>query len=227
MASGALVLSILGYISGWTEARSYFETLGALWAASMLSPLRLLQLSTDLISATAFTAIVSIRWAATDAKNAMRVANASLYGLFVGFALGAIPSLPGNWLPAGTGYRVTHAASVILAADIGLMVGPFARSLSSSGLKWSGLHVGLLVTFFVIGLLIAPAEHGYARALRDEKLEQLPRVQLGTDDGRDWRLLEVIDHSALLMSRGASHDRAAFRVIAITDVKVIAAAPTK
>jgi hypothetical protein len=77
MASGALVLSILGYISGWTEARSYFETLGALWAASMLSPLRLLQLSTDLISATAFTAIVSIRWAATDAKNAMRVANAS------------------------------------------------------------------------------------------------------------------------------------------------------
>jgi hypothetical protein len=65
MASGALVLSILGYISGWTEARSYFETLGALWAASMLSPLRLLQLSTDLISATAFTAIVSIRWAAS------------------------------------------------------------------------------------------------------------------------------------------------------------------
>jgi hypothetical protein len=53
-------------------------------------------------------------------------------------------------------------------------------------------------------------------------LGKLPRVQFeGNEPARDWRLVEVIEDSALLMSRGGRQDPAMFRVVATADIKVI------
>jgi hypothetical protein len=55
----------------------------------------------------------------------------------------------------------------------------------------------------------------------------LPHVQLDSDLARDWRLVEVIEHSALLMSHGGPQEPAAFRVVAVADLQFIAAPSPK
>jgi hypothetical protein len=64
-ASAAIAVSALGYFIGWREASSY-SALGAPWAVSMLSPLRLLQMSASIVLPMALFAFMSVEWLVKD-----------------------------------------------------------------------------------------------------------------------------------------------------------------
>jgi hypothetical protein len=227
IASAAIALSALGYFIGWREATAYFSALGAPWAAPMLPPLRLLQMSSPIVLPMALSVILSIEWLAKG-ETARQLNQYVGFTAAVAIALFAIEFLPEKWASPVAGYWCALAGAVFYAFTAGLMIGELIARLSEDRLQWSGHHVVLLQSFVLIGFFLAPSAVGDSRGTIDRDLGNLSRVRLEDNEpARDWRLVEVIGDSALLMSRGGSKDLPAFRVVAVTNIKLIAAPSPK
>jgi|HubBroStandDraft_1064217.scaffolds.fasta_scaffold359822_1 hypothetical protein len=81
------------------------------------------------------------------------------------------------------------------------MIGELIARLSADRLEWAGWHVGLLYTFVTAGLIFAPNLVGESQGSFDRESGKLPCVQwVGYESACDWRLVEVIENSALLIS---------------------------
>jgi len=175
------------------------------------------------------TVILSIEWLANGQTTANQLRRYAAVTAGVGIALFAIELLPERWVSPIVGLWCALIGALIYASGAGFIIGQLIAQLSADRLEWSGHHITLLQVFIFGGLIYTPSQVGHARGEIDrESASPLPRVQLeGSEPARDWRLVEVIGNSALLMSRGGSKDPPAFRVVAMADIKLIAAPSPK
>jgi hypothetical protein len=228
IASAAIALYALGYFIGWAEAEAYFSQLGASWAVSLLPPLRLLQKSAPVVIPMALCVILSIEWLAkSETAGRQKLGLFSFLTPITAFALfivaGVLGRMPGR---AIAGYWCVFAGAVLFACYAGLLIGQLIARLSTTHrLLWSGYHIWLLRVVALFGLVVAPFFVGDSQAKIDRESGELPSVQLEDDHTREWHLVDVTEDSALLMSgRGGPQEPAVFRVVALTDIKLIAAA---
>jgi hypothetical protein len=227
MTSAVIALSALGYFIGWEEANAYFAALGAPWAVPLLSPLRLLQMSSIIIVPMALT-VMLIKWFARGETIARQLRRFAIFAAAVATALLVIGSLAQRWVPPAVGYACSFYGALAYAVTAGSIIGHLLARLSADRLQWSGQHVALLQGFVVVGLIITPIVVGNSRGTADSESGKLPCAQWADYQNTcDWRLVEVIGNSALLMSRGDPGDSATFRVVAMTDIKHIAAPSPK
>jgi hypothetical protein len=210
MASAAIAASALGYFVGWQEASSYFSELGAPWAVPMLSPLRLLQMSASIVVPMAFFAFISVDWLVKGRTSAQQLSRLARFTV-----------ISEKWLSPRAVYWCSTFGALAFAISAGWTIGELIARLSADRLEWSGRHVGLLYVLVLFGFFYAPTQVGDARGWFDRKSAALPCAQwVGYEATCDWRLVEVIGSSALLMCRGAPEGSPAFRVVAMTDITV-------
>jgi hypothetical protein len=218
LVTALISLSALGYFIGWRQASAYYEALRAPWAASMLQPISLLQLSASsavFIGISAFAAFTNLATGSTSQKGLDRlcvvliiVAVALLFGRMT------------NWLSPKNAYAAATIGVLAYEAAAGITGAQLLARLSLSGWRLNVGHFGLLYFVVWCGLLTAPDQFGRARAEYDldANASPLPAVALPDSPNPTWRLVHIADGKALLVSLGKKPHDSIFRIVEATDL---------
>lgn len=224
VVTGLLSLSALGYFIGWREASAYFAALGAPWAASGLTPLALLQLSS--------TTVVVIGMSAYVAYGLVVDGQATANGLgwicAVCLMLSCVGFIPSIWDPlhvaVETKYWLAVAGALLYAVAAGFTAAELIVRFKSSNSQVLPIHFWLIYWIILYGLFSAPSRLGLARAHYhvDPTSTALPTVSLMESSPRQtWRLVYISDGKALLISPDKQREKSEFRVVEVTQLQSI------
>jgi hypothetical protein len=115
--------------------------------------------------------------------------------------------------------------AVLFAVSAGLTIGEVVARFKEDGFRWHSYYVWLLAFAVVLTFTVAPSRMGDARArlqLRPES-SGLPKVELANADSqRTWRLLEVVEGNAILVSLASEPHQNLFRVVSLSEIKAVA-----
>lgn len=223
-ASALVGLGAIAYLVGWRETQSYYSTIGAPWVASLLSPSRMMQTSSWILWITltfAFSSIFSIADSHTT-HHGIRCWAIALLG--AGLSLQVIDSLPLDQLSAGLKASLLSLGALCFAASAGLTLAEVVARYKEDGFRWHSYYLWLFFFVVLLTLSWAPSRMGEARARLAMQLTStsLPQVELAVPDSTaSWRLLEVTDNSAILLSLGTTASQNRFRVVNLSEMKAV------
>ena len=215
--AGALVsLSALGFFIGWRETSSYFNALGAPWAASDLPASMLLQSSSSLVVTLAVSTYIAVSYLANGHASSRGLGWATVTCLALAFALYLLTLFESLGLVARTIYNLATCAGFLFAVAAGITLAELIARYRDSDSQFHPPHLWLVYWMLSLGLLQAPDKLGQARAAYhlDVKSEGLPvALPPGASSTETWKLVYMSDGRALLMLPSAQRDKTIFRLI--------------
>lgn len=222
VASGIIGIGALAYLIGWRETSSYYSAFGAPWVTSLLSPTRLAQSSAWVIWITlifAFTSIYSIA-AANATHHGMRWS--AIATLAVGLVIGAIDKLQIEAISTQARALLLGLAALLFAISAGLTIAEVVARFKEDGFRWHSYYLWLFYFVVLLTFQWAPSRMGEARArlnMLSETTSLAPVDLKAPGNNTEWRLLEVLDGSAILVALGSSPHLNQFRVVALTELQ--------
>jgi hypothetical protein len=220
IASFAVGLSGLAYITGWREASAYYNTLGAPWALSLLSTAQIMQTSIWLVSLIAIFSLISIFALTQGAASQKGLRRWSIIFMFAA----ALSIIGSSFLSNATANLAAGAASILWAISAGLTIGELVACLASDNLKWGEYHIHLLYFVVFFGLLYASNNMGESRAnvAANVASSSLPHVLLmGAASDTQWRLVAPLNEQMLLVTLADNKKDRRFKVVNATDLNEI------
>lgn len=218
LAGLAAGLTILGVVTGWQQATSYFSTLGAPWAAWLLSPADLIKLGAYFIVPFALGAIWSVLGLMDMTVSIKALRNIAL-GLFL---IGLITLLiPETWIGLKFKCDLRMIGASALALGAGAAIGGIVGGLAKSGLQWSADDLWVLYASVAISIWQAPEIQGSAAASLDSSPQhsKLSFVTLSTEDGSDpWRLVSGGEKGFLIVRLAPARNDRIFRWVSASEL---------
>lgn len=217
-------LVTIGLLVGWRELSSYYATLGAPWVIETLPPSRFVHAAAGLLGAITVAALVSIYLLSQRQANARGLRRWSIAAGLVACVLLAASTLPQEHVSLSTSHLLSSLSSTVFALSVGLAVGELVALLADQGLKWNSYMVSVVQFVVLFGIFLAPSQVGTSRAKMhlDPASSTLPTIAAAQLPGtRQWRLVAVLDGTALLITLPASNQKPAFRYVAPTEISEI------
>lgn len=224
-ASLALITAV-SLVVGHGAAEAYFGHLGAPWIVGLMSPGQLVGFGAKMTLGMAVAAFMTIGYLYGGRSSIFRLE--LIRNLLVLFsALAALPAFFPyfNWITPNAAYAGLLTSGALAACAFGAAMGELVERLIRSNLRWESMHMALLLAMFAYGLVQAPRGFGLAAAHRDSdpSISELPVVQTGdvASPERAWRLVAVLDKSALLVSLAADPAQRVFRIAPIEELRIV------
>jgi hypothetical protein len=221
-------LSAIAYLTGWRDQSAYFTALGVPWALSLLSPTRIMQASTDLVTLLALISFIGFLMVAEGKVSASTLKKAALCTAII--AVIAVLATVGlkRWGTSAAVYISASIASLMWAAFAGIMVSRLIASLVDEELRWDIHHLWSMYAIIFYGIWMSPSQSGAARAERDLDLDSTKLATVLTTqapNGPRWQLVTSFDSQVLVMQQGNIQGDRRFRLVSNADVIAIFAPP--
>lgn len=231
LASVGIGLSFVAYFVGWREAEAYFSTVGAPWVISLIGASRFLYLSGPLVGGVLLCAFFSVHALGTETVGVKGLWRCSIGAFLLATLLIVFKVLvpPTAFSPRGLWY-LALAAGFCFAIGAGGVVGLVVGRLKESEMRWTVSHAYMIYIAVFAGLYTMPALMGSARARHDlaSMEDRLPAVRLlSSTTYENWRLVEAVNESALLIDRQAVSGRPLFRIVKMTEISSVNAIESK
>lgn len=232
LAGLATGLSALALFFGWKEASIYYSELGASWVTGMLSTSKLIQFSSEQISAIGIFALISIYLITQQAATEKSLRKWSLIILFPALLIFIIKLLPSSWFNFSptTNYLMITGAAFLMSIAAGLTIGELIAGLSEKKMIWSKYHFFLLQWIIMYGVLFSAGINARATAEMngDIKNSKLPIVSLVVPIvGKEWRLVTNLDNSFLVVSLAETREERVFRILSASEISSIKSTRSK
>lgn len=224
-ASVAVGISFIAYFAGWREANAYFTALGSPWAVSQLPASRLLYLSGELVAGVLMCAFLAVHSLATGTVGVKGLNWCSAVAFILAALFAGLTNLPPmTFASPKIVWNLSICGGVCYAVGSGATLGELVSRLKESELRWTASHAYLIYMAILMGVYLMPSQIGAARGKYHlASLEStLPAVRLATPvTNENWRLVETIGESALLMDRQMATAQPLFRIVKTTDIQSI------
>jgi hypothetical protein len=230
-ASAAIGITFIAYFVGWRAANAYFTTLGAPWVVLLLPPSYFLYSSSELVIGIFLFALIAVHAIATGTIQVKVLVWCSALALVIAAIFIALSIwLPPTSISPKRVLGLSTLAGLCYAVGSGATLGEVVYRLKESELRWTVSHAYLIYFAAFYGLYMLPSHTGSAKAKYHlETLESvLPSVRLITPSpNENWRLVETIGESALLMDHQMASTQPLFRIVKTTDMLSINATDRK
>lgn len=221
---GLVSLSAVGYFAGWRQTQTYYSSIGASWATTLIPPQSLLQLSAGTMLAIVFGAFYSFILL-IDSKIKVRTLTwTCAILLLVATTLLLIAQGTFGAISPQAASLLSSSGAILCAVTGGITATEFYAGLrSSQGVNSSG-QLWLVFWLVLPGLFWAPDRLGQANSIRDTDLESspLPKVEMA-DSGNQgtWRLVHTHEGRALIVRLSVKPEDRVFRLVDASDIEAI------
>jgi hypothetical protein len=219
-----VALSGIAYFSGWREATSYYQKLGAPWIVSSIPRFSFIELSAGMMAAIVIFTYAALHNIATIKQDPKKVFWGGSLTLLVAFILPLVPDYLPTRVSPSTQWMFEWANAGLVYVAAGLFLGEAIARFRDAHLKWSPGVVEVIQMAVIFALWITPINLGRARAeyhlaapTYNLPLATMPNSAVN----ENWRLVEVLGQMVLLANFTDGQDQPVFRVVPLKDISAI------
>ena len=224
VVGGLVSLSAVGYFAGWRQTQTYYSSIGASWAASLIPPQALLQLSAGTMLAIVLGSFYSFILI-IESKVRVRTLTwtctalllvATVFLLIAQGTFGAVSPQAASLLSSG--------GAILCAVTAGITITEFYAGLKSQQSVNSSGQLWLVFWFVLPGLFWAPDRLGLSNSIRDTDPVSSPLPKLLIEEAESqgtWRLVHTHEGRALIVQLSKKPEDRVFRLVDAKDIKGI------
>jgi hypothetical protein len=217
-------ITAIAYFCGWREASAYYTTLGAPWMISNLPSFAFLSLSGPMMITIAIAAFLSMEQVAFLGGTGKGIGRVALGFVLLGILTPQFAEMFAERFTEQGIWTLHRISAYLTYFSAGLFVGQAAAEMRNSNLKWSRSVINPIYFLVYYGLFQAPTTLGNAHGHYDllPSSTELSVVPMKDENGSpNWRLVNVIGTSALILKPSTVKDGHVLRLIETKEIPAI------